>query len=316
MAYNLPNLIAGSGISISSSGSNETISSTVSSLSTAAYGDGSDGTQIFDGTTTILGLAPSGNTYTLTRDIFLSSSTINSGVSIITNGCRMFCSGTITNNGTIKWNGNPGTNTGTAGAALFGITITSGNLSQAGAVGNTGAGSSALTISNRFGGTAGGGGAGASAGGTGGTGTAPVVTVGSTRFFPFNTFGFTFSAGGSITPFTGGNGGGGGGGDGTDKGGGGGGGAGVVILNVALFSGTGTIEALGGAGGNGQVGGTNCGGGGGGGGGVVYITSRSVSSGSITGQTINVAGGDGGNPTGSGITGTSGNTGTTVILYM
>ncbi|MFO0824982.1 MAG: hypothetical protein U0792_17985 [Gemmataceae bacterium] len=89
------------------------------------FGDGSDGSLTYDGSTTILGMAPVANVYTLTRDIWASTITVNNGVTIKPAGFRIFCSGTLTNNGTIQndgGNGGSGTSTlagaaGTAGAA-------------------------------------------------------------------------------------------------------------------------------------------------------------------------------------------------------
>src|SRR5437660_9368151 len=70
-------------------------------LDVGMFGDGSDGTVTFDGTSTVLGLVPSSNTYTLNRSIFCSGITINSGVTIKTAGYKVFCTGALLNNGTI-----------------------------------------------------------------------------------------------------------------------------------------------------------------------------------------------------------------------
>ena len=135
------------------SGSGSTVTATFNdSLSRASgiYGDGSDGSPTWDGSTVVLGITPSASSYTLTRDIYLGSSTINIGISIITNGFRIFCNGTLTNNGIIKWNGNDGTNLGVAGAAVNNTNSsiqdqTAANASPglAGGAGNTGAGTAA-----------------------------------------------------------------------------------------------------------------------------------------------------------------------------
>lgn len=318
-----PSTAGTSGNVLTSNGTNWSSSAPVvtASASLGFYGDGSDSSQTFDGSTVILGITPSSNIYTLARDIYLDSSTINSGVFILTNGYRIFCNGTLTNNGTIYFNGNPGTNTGTAGALLSNTTSSINksasstiSISTAGGAGNTGAGSNGTggTIPG-YGGIGGTGGTGGSGGGNGGTQTAGGPSGGSIRSLPTASFGFFVTSTGNTT-IQGGTGGGGGGGDGASKGGGGGSGGGIIILCVHLFSGTGNIQAIGGAGGDGQVGGTNCGGGGGGGGGLIIIVSRSIVSGAISGQTISVAGGTPGNPTGSGIIGVMGNTGTTILL--
>lgn len=76
----------------------------------SAVGDGSDGKVTFDGTTTVLGLTPSSNTYTLDRSIFLDDgSKVNSGVTIVTNGFHIFCNGTLTVDGVIHNDGTDGT---------------------------------------------------------------------------------------------------------------------------------------------------------------------------------------------------------------
>lgn len=288
-------------------------------------GDGSDGAVTFDGTTVILGLTPSANVYTLARDIYLGSSTINNGVTINTNGFRLFCNTTLTNNGTIAYNGNSGLADGTLGAALSntsssintaGVGTTS--LGLAGGAGQTGVGSTpangaASVIS--YGGTGGAGGAGGSAGGNAGTLATPPTTVGSFRSLPFALMGGLFSGAISIVGFRaqGGSGGGGGGGDGAVKGGGGGSGGGVVILAAYNIHGTGSIQARGGNGGS-PASGTNCGGGGAGGGGVVIVVSKSIVNGAIAGQTIDANHGTPGNPQGGGSPGGSGNNGTVIML--
>lgn len=293
------------------------------------YGDASDGTPTWDGSTTILGLAPSSSTYTLTRDIFLGSSTINNGVTIITNGFRIFCQGTLTNNGSIVWNGTNGGNGsagtgGTGGARLNSTTssfLTSAGSSAGGGGGGTsGAGGAGTNVTfPSLSGTGGHGGAGTSAaGGVGGTLTAPTAIDGSIRALPFAAVGAFFTQGASApvqawSGTFGGSGGGGGGGDTTNGGGGGGAGGGVVIILAKAFAGTGTIAANGGTGGNATAG--NCGGGSGGGGGTVIVVSGSVSAGAITGQTITASGGTAGTDHGTGGGAkTNGNAGTVILL--
>lgn len=87
-------------------------------------GDGTDGAVTFDGVTTVLGLAPAANVYTLTRDIFCTQITINAGVTIKSVGFAIFCQGVLLNNGTIQCNGgngNAGANSiGTAGGVTGG----------------------------------------------------------------------------------------------------------------------------------------------------------------------------------------------------
>lgn len=75
----------------------------------AMFGDGSDGTCAFDGSTVVLGITPAGFTstnpnisggfsYTLVRDIFCDDATLSSNIYVITNGWRVFVRGTLTLN--------------------------------------------------------------------------------------------------------------------------------------------------------------------------------------------------------------------------
>lgn len=289
----------------------------------SVYGDASDGTQTFDGSTTILGMVPAGNVYTLARDLFLGNSTINSGVTLKTNGFRVFCNGTLTNNGTIQWNGAPGTLGGAGGTATGNSNGTIQNLASAtaapgtqGGAGGTANGSngsnasSSATVGSR-GGNGGNGGTGTA--GTSGTLTGPAVTLGTLRFAPVAIMGQLVNGVGSVTVIQGGTGGGGGGGDGTNSGGGGGAGGGIVVVAAKLFAGTGAIQARGGNGGNGAATG-NTGGGGGGGGGVVIVVSGSVVSGAITGQTVDANGGAFGALHGTGQNGVAGTNGVAILI--
>jgi len=283
------------------------------------YGDASDGAQTFDGTTTILGIVPSASTYTLARDIFLASSTINNGVTIIPNGYRIFVQGVLTNNGTIQWNGNDGTGPSSAGAAQQNTnsTINTGSTNTApGTAGGTstvttGGAGSASTLTN-FGGRGGTGGAGTNAAGAGGTVTAFTTKQIVPRFLPTAIIGQVYTGDAAQARLSGGTGGGAGGGDGTNRGGGGGGGGAIVILAAKQIAGTGTISANGGVGGNSTTG--NTGGGGGGGGGFVIVVSSSVSGGTVSGQTVTANGGAGGAKQGTGVAGSNGSNGTVVLL--
>jgi hypothetical protein len=278
----------------------------------AVYGDGSDGSPTFDGSTVVLGITPSGNTYTLARDVFLAAPTINNGVSIITNGFRVFARDTLTNNGTIKWDGNDATaNTGGGGVSNANSSFNTGSTSAnqpgtGGGQGNTGAGSVGVSQSTSsrgsYGGNGGNGGTGSSGGGTGGVVVARTSIMGEIRYvvpalmLQFVTGNFATST--QAFGVMGGAGGGGGGGDGAAAGGHGGGGGGVVGVYARLIAGTGTISANGGKGGTMAAG--NVGGGGGGGGGLVVVLSGSASAGSVTGQTITANGGAKGSPHGGG----------------
>lgn len=290
------------------------------------YGDGSDGVITFDGTTTVLGLAPSSSVYTLARDILLAGgSTINSGVTIVTNGFRIYCQGTLVNNGAIGWNGNNGGNGttvgGTGGTALTSSTssingpASSGNIGAPGGAGATGAGSTGGALTHAAGGAGGHGATGSSAGGTGGTVTAPTAAAGTYRALPAALTGQVPTPGtGAVEGLLGGAGGGGGGGDATNAGGGGGGGGGPVIVIAWAITGTGTISSNGGKGGNGNTTG-NTGGGGGGGGGPLWVVSGSVVGGAIVGQTITATGGAVGTAHGTGgASGTAGANGNVVLI--
>lgn len=288
----------------------------------AIFGDGSDGTVTFDGTTAVLGLTPSSSVYTLTRDLFLAAGTINSGVTVKANGYRLFCAGTLTNNGTILWNGNNATSTSGAGA----ISNTSSSIQRSssggstpglqGGNGSTGAGTAGTAPGvAQLGGAGGGGGA----GGTGAAGNGGVATAASGIFGAFRAatgiFGAFFVGGtpaGALQVPYGGSGGGGGGGDGTNAGGGGGGGGGMVIIAAKAFAGAGAIQARGGNGFSPTSG--NAGGGGGGGGGWVLIISGSVSGGAVSGQTIDANGGLGGAKSGAGSNGVAGSNGSVVLI--
>jgi hypothetical protein len=54
------------------------------------YGTGNDGSVTFDGTTTILSMAPSSSVYSLTRDIYCYNMTVGDSVRIQPNGYRIF----------------------------------------------------------------------------------------------------------------------------------------------------------------------------------------------------------------------------------
>ena len=292
------------------------------------FGDGSDGYVTFNGTSTILGLAPTNSTYTMVRDLYLAGATVNTGVTIITAGYRLFCNGVLTLAGTanINNNGNAGANNGTAGAAITAAVVGGGTAGGAGGANNGSAGATGPTA-----GTGGNGGAGGNSnngavtdGGAGATVTAPTNAHGGWRNLD-SAVNAAQQAGATITALQGGAGGGGGAGDGTNSGGGGGSGAGITFVAALSIQGSGTITATGGAGGNGASAG-NTGGGGGGGGGLVIIISRSAYPRQINNQTapymgggttvtVTAVGGAGGVAHGAnGLNGTAGNNGTTLLL--
>lgn len=73
----------------------------------AIYGTGIDDSVIFDGTSTVLTLAPSSSVYSMTRDIYCYNMTINDNVRIAPNGYRIFVKNLLTlgNASIIGWTG-------------------------------------------------------------------------------------------------------------------------------------------------------------------------------------------------------------------
>lgn len=237
------------------------------------FGGGADGVLHFDGTTTILGMAPSSNVYTLTRDVMATTITIDSGVTIATVNFGIWCSGVLTNNGTISNNGQdaPDFHGGAStAAARYGATSAGGTnstscppgwmVAQAAAA----AGSSAVGTAGTNGrGNGGGGGGGASTGGSDG-GSIALLTGGIAGAIEDMRVGR--SAGSTRTQWTFGSGGGEGSPEGGNAGGGGAGG-GMIYLAAHTLTGSGVVQARGGAGSNAL--GSTSGGGGGGGGGLI-----------------------------------------------
>lgn len=277
------------------------------SFAGGVIGDGSDGAVNMDGTNTYASFASkSGSTYTLTRDVFSSSFTIASGVTLKPAGYKIFCTNTVTNASGAFMNADGNNGTATAGGSNTG----NGSLGagQAGGAGNTGAGS---------GGT--GGGFGVGNGGAGGLGAS-----GAAGGAGFSQNGGTWmlrAVQGVLTGVLnylgasqlvrGGSGGGGGGGDGTNRGGGGGSGGGLIVIFARNFVNNGTISAVGG---NGFVPASgNCGGGGGGGGGTLLtFTLNAITN---TG-TVSLSGGSGASGVGTGASGSNGTTGTALNVVM
>jgi hypothetical protein len=284
---------------------------------TAVYGDGSDGAVTFDGTSTVLGLVPSGDVYTMTRDIYCSSITVNSAATIITAGFKIFCNGTLANAGVIQANGAAGS-AGTGGAGFsVGLATFIGSSGSGGAGGNNGVGSGgggrSVNTTYDIGGAGGAGGAATNSGGSGGSVVAPSGASSNVHSLPTAISGTEITIPGNangVRGFNGGTGGGGGGSSAaTATGGGGGAGGFIVGIYAKTITNTGAIEALGGAGAAGSGSAANAGGGGGGGGGVVILIYNSLTAG-----TISVAGGAPGAGFGTGATGVTGSTGLLVEI--
>ncbi len=102
------------------------------------YGTGSDGSVVFDGSSTVLGLAPSSNVYSLTRDIYCYNMTVSDSVRIQPNGYRIFVKNLLTlgDASRIGWANNTGWATaGTiqqGGAAMASVTHSLGGHSDIG----------------------------------------------------------------------------------------------------------------------------------------------------------------------------------------
>jgi hypothetical protein len=261
------------------------------------YGDGSDG----DVTISV-------NT-TLTRDMVYNNLTVDVGVVLSPDGYRIFVKGTLTNNGTIRRNGN-------AGAVNNGLTATRvlGGSQHGGTRGITASPGGPPTANDpdqepTIGGNGGDGGAGSTS--AGGTGAVPVAsTVGEPRALPF----LMPICQGITDPSSrwwGGVSGCGGGGATGVAGGFAGSGGGVILIAARTIVNTGTIQANGGVGASGSAGGGGSGAGGGGGGGFILLIYRSLDD---TG-TIEAAGGAGG-AIGAGFSaGSAGSTGTIIELF-
>lgn len=279
---------------------------------TLFYGDGSGGAATMDGAATCFGLAPTGgNTYTATANIYATTLTINSGITLALSGCHLFCSVSLTNNGTIHANGNAASGS-TAGAASTTVILngggagtngtTSASTSQAG--GNAGAGSI-------FGG---GGGGGRSDGTQQSAGTAATP---STTLLQIVRGGMLAGSAGALNiPYgnpsaTSGR----GSGDGTNAGGGSGGQASVLfVASKTMTTGvSATYEAKGGTGGNGAAG-TAGGGGGGAGGGVVLYADTYAGTALSSSTNVLATGGTGGTGSTTAGNGSNGTDGSVFII--
>lgn len=278
---------------------------------TNLFGDGSDGNITMDGaqgTVTTNGITvftkDSSTQYTLGRDVYFNNFTLANGITLISNGYRIFAKTSATINGTISNIGPNGGNGGNAAALVQGSggvaggTAKGGYLAtpQAGRNGGAGgptqnsgsngaAGTGTLAaISLGQAGRAGGNGGNSSQtsrpGGSGGGqgGSLLPFTTGGVRHLIASLENRAFGPSSVVAPvlFTsgGGSGGGGAAASGATAGAGGGGGAsgsdgGIIVVAASLLQGNGTISAIGGNGGNGGNGaaataGNDCGGGGGG----------------------------------------------------
>lgn len=255
------------------------------------YGDGSDGSAVLDGTNTFSWASKSGNIYTLTQDVQLTTLDIDAGKTLETAGYKIKCSVSSNYDGSLLRVGNAGVGT-TGGVAKSAGTLIGTTAGGAGATTGGSTGGNGGNTTHSLGGAGGAGGSassctlGSCAAGTAGTATAAITPmiygVPAHTMFDFDPAGVQVYEGGA----------GGAGGEGASNGGqrsssgAGGGGGGVIFLAslVVTVGAAGIISASGGAGGNGnneRADSPGGGGGGGGGGAVVIITHSYTNSGSV-----------------------------------
>lgn len=304
-------------------------------FASGAFGAGTDGIANFNGGA-VNGTSFASPNYTLTRNVFYTTATIAAGFNVITNGFKIYCSGTLQLNAptsVIASNGLSGSNAsgvafGPGGTAAAPPTVSDpGVLTPGGNGGNgtSGAGSGSPgnspsgPIAPTFGGIGGAGGAGGTGGaGSGGGPGSTEPTAGS-----YSAFRGLSSPILALTGMVNGGGGGAGGGGagstaGATGGGGGGGGAGggVVMVFASTINSSGKITANGGTGGNGAngsaIGAGGGGSGGGGGGGVVCLVYSAPAALGVLEVNGGAAGtpGTGISPGVMGITGAAGKAGT------
>ena len=288
----------------------------------ADFGDGSDGTVTFDGSTNVVGFSLNSGTktYTQERAVYFEDATLESDVTIV----QGFALAYIHVRGTFDWEGTIRAN-GVSGVDQTGGTNTTGYLGGNGGDGGTNTnGTDGQTLGAGHATGGGGGSGGASPGTAGGPGSdgGPIFNGIRTSAVWLQGVGISTNLSGSgavALGLFGGLGGGGGAGAATSGGSwiGGGGGAGAQVSGVFAFNitGSGTQEAIGGNGGNatntaGGIG-EAAGGGGGGGGTCLVVTSTTALDLNIT-QTID--GGTGGNGISGGSAGVDGGSGLAITI--
>lgn len=319
------------------------------------YGDGSDGAVTFANQ----GTAPAGTTKTdntngatifrLDRDVYYTTATIDSTVTVLPNGYRIFCSTSVTINGTVRGSGNAGAvgtaaisadNTpkaGGAGGAALADGYLKGSLAGpdgatgpagGGGGGNNGAnGTNGTNTSNSIGSNGVAGGTGGTNGGTfvaGNGGSGGTVTASNVRLIAnwhlatlldISSSGSTVKFDNSASSGSGGS----GSTHASNTAGAGGGGAGSGGRIIAIYAKTitvgaaGVITVAGGAGGAGGAAASNAGAGGGGAGGnggqVILVYNAYTNSGSVT-AAGGAVGAAGSGGTGAASAGTVGTDGT------
>lgn len=137
------------------------------------YGNATDGSVTFDGSSTVLSMVPSSSVYTMTRDIYCYNMSISDSVSIRPNGYRIFVKNLLTlgDASVIGWTGGYATD---------------GSIKQGGAA--------ATSVTHSLGGSGTGAGA--------GTATAPTAATGGSDYYkqPLNAIKGYSLTGGSTTP--------------------------------------------------------------------------------------------------------------------
>lgn len=250
-------LVAGDGVTITSQSNGQVVISAqnqnTSSINFGLFGVGTDGNAVLDGTNTVTWASKSGTEYTMTRDAYLTSLTVDSLVTLKVSSYRIFVDGNTVVSGTIE----------NSGQNRFGAP--NGTL-KGGAQGN-------LTSDGDIGDLGGNGGNGDSYNGGVSTGDGPKFVPDILSMIKIN------ASVGTVEPVIPGSGG--GGGTGGHYGGGGGGFVVIVSRTLELTSGS-QINAIGGAGFVGSSGG-------GGGGVIVTVTQEQL----VNSGTIAVTGGSG-----------------------
>jgi len=307
-------------------------------LKASQFGSGVDGALVFDGVATVAGLVPSASTYIMVRDIFATTLTVATGVTLKPSGFRIYCNETLVCSGSGKIDAS--TAAATTQTATFPTGGTIGANGGSGAAGGNGTNNTTPSNAGVLGYASAGGTGGASgigsggSSGTGGTQSSVVAQssasitgvpqAGSLFAYSAATLGYLVGTGlsGSFVsfqaagcPIAGGCGGGGASGSG-GFGGGGGGGGGVLAIaakSIVLASPS-CFLAKGGGGAPGQAG--NSGGGGGGGGGCILIAYSSASFGGTFTPSSQTAPGAGGSGVGSGTAGSAGQNGIIITFVV
>ena len=270
------------------------------------YGTGEDGTATLDGSATVTWASKSGSVYTMTRSVALASLTVNNGVTLKTAGYVIYCSITLTNNGTISNSGLlgvvAGAGYGAPGNCYGGGADTSG-IFGASPTASLGGGSVKGGDSNEHVNPYGPWPATLPTEAKGGIACACSIHCATTgRAFDGTLITGGSSGGGGMSnaAFSGSN-------------GIGGGGGGVIGIFAKVTAGTGSVQALGGAGSTGGAAG--CGGGSGGGGGVVFLITTTTTV--LSSWSVSVAGGAAGAGNGSSAwNGYSGSAGRIIAWYL